>query len=133
MIVSIGSKLYLGKCYPRNMAPRSKFGTSLEALLFGGFRLNAMTRFFTMSNGMKCMSNTTFGTSSSYMPRWRGNVFSNTSRLVFSRLWVYSKALTTRGVRRTCFVEGTTSTLSGIGRNVITLGTWVVGFVKASW
>ena len=133
MIVSIGSKLSLGKCYSRNMALRSKFGTSLEASLFGSFGLNAITRFLTINNGMKHVSNTTFATSLSYMPRWRENVFSKTLKLVFSRLWIYSKASTTRGELRTCFLEGATSTLSVIGRNVIILGRWVVRFVKASW
>ena len=69
------------------MVIRSKFGTSLEASLFGPFGLNAMTRFLTMNNDMKRMSSTTFRTSSSYIPRWHGIVFSNTSEIsVFSTM-----------------------------------------------
>ena len=121
MIVSIENKLSLGKGFPRSMATRLKFGTFLEASFLGPSRLNAMTRFLIMNNDMKQVPNTTFGTSSSYMPRRCENVFSSTSRLAFSRRWVFSKASLIHVVRGTYFVENTTSTLSGIGRNIIIL------------
>ena len=43
-IVSIGNKHSLGKGSLRDMARRLKFGIFLEALLFGPFGLNAMTK-----------------------------------------------------------------------------------------
>jgi hypothetical protein len=117
-IASIGNNLSLGKGSPRSMAMRPKFGTSLEALPFGRFGLNAMTKCLTMNNGMKRGLNTAFGTNSSFMPRRRGSVSSRTSRLVPFRRWPCSKALTTLGALGMFFVEDTISTLSGIGRNV---------------
>ena len=133
MIVSIESKLFSEKGYPRSMALRSKFGTSLEASLFGPFGLKRMTRCSTTSNGMKRGSSITFGTRSFYMPRWLGNVCSKTLRLVLSRLWLYSKVSTTRGELGTCFVKGTTFTLSGIGRRVTFLDRLVVRVGRVLW
>ena len=42
-----------GERIPKKYGPKLKFGTFLEALLFGPFGLNAMTRCSTTNNGMK--------------------------------------------------------------------------------
>lgn len=64
MIASVGNKSSSRNGSLKSMAKRLKFGTSLEVLPFGPFKLNAMTKSSTMNNGMKLGSNIAFGINS---------------------------------------------------------------------
>ena len=87
-----------------------------------------MTKRSLTNNGMKRRWNIAFGMSSFFMQRRLGTRCSNKSRFAHCPRWLCSKDLTKVGVLGTCFVKGTISILSGIGKMLVTLDRiWWVG------
>lgn len=84
-ITSTGSKLYLVKGSPKNLARWLKFGIFLGALPFGLLGLNAMTKCLIMNNGRNPRLSNGYGTNSFSMLKRHGTGWWNWSRLVVFR------------------------------------------------
>ena len=72
-----------------------------------------------MNNGTSPRSSDRVGMNLSYMPRWRGHVWSNKSRLAASLLWPCSKVSTKPRGLGTSFVDITICILNGIGKGIV--------------